>query len=428
MRYEPINKDLFVENRRKFSARLKPKSIAIFHSNDIMPTNADGTMGFKQNSDLFYLSGIDQEESVLVLFPDAQDETLKEILFVKETSELIAIWEGAKLTKEQATFISGIETVFWENDFKNILQNLISQAEHVYLNSNEHGRAASNVETRNDRFGKDIMTDFPLMKYERSAPILHQLRFVKSQPEIDLIQHACNITEKAFRRILAYTQPGKFEYELEAEVTHEFLMNRSRGHAYTPIVAAGKNACVLHYIENNDTLKDDDLILMDFGAEYANYNSDMTRTIPANGRFSERQKAVYNAVLHVMNEAKKMLVPGMTFPEYNKEVGGIMESELIKLGLLDKTDVKNQNPKQPLYRQYFMHGTSHSLGLDVHDVDDRSMPFLENMVFTCEPGIYIPKEEIGIRIENDIVVKDTPLDLMANIPITVEEIEDLMNK
>jgi Xaa-Pro aminopeptidase len=428
MRYEPINNHLFVENRKKFCARMKPKSIAVFHSNDIMPTNADGSMSFKQNSDLFYLTGIDQEETILILFPDASNEDHREILFVKETNEHIAIWEGAKLGKEESADISGIETVIWTSDFNDLLHSLVPQSEFVYLNSNEHGRASTEVETRNDRLGKQLLAQFPLMKWERSAPILHQLRFVKSDFEIALIQHACNITNKAFHRILHYTEIGKMEYELEAEITHEFLMNRSRGHAYQPIIAGGANACVLHYIDNNDKLKDGDLILMDFGAEYANYNSDMTRVIPVNGKFTERQKAAYNSVLHVMEEAKKMLVPGNNWTDYNKEVGRIMEYELINLQLLDKTDVRNQNPKQPLYRKYFMHGTSHSLGLDVHDVDDRSLPFAENMIFTCEPGIYIPEENIGIRIENDILIKSNPIDLMGNIPITVEEIEDLMAK
>lgn len=428
MRYEPINNHLFVENRKKFCARMQANSVAIFHSNDILPTNADGTMPFKQNSDLFYLSGIDQEETILILFPDATNEVHREILFVKETNEHIAIWEGAKLSKQQATATSGIETVVWVSEWNDFLQTLIPQAQYIYLNNNEHGRSSTDVETRDDRLNKQLRNQFPLMKYERAAPILHQLRFVKSDIEIGLIKHACEITNKAFHRILKYTEIGKMEYELEAEITHEFLMNRSKGHAYQPIIAGGANACVLHYIDNNDQLKDGDLILMDFGAEYANYNSDMTRVIPVNGKFTPRQKAVYNAVLHVMEEAKKMLVPNNNWTDYNKEVGKIMEQELIKLKLLDKTDVKNQDPKQPLYRQYFMHGTSHSLGLDVHDVDDRSLPFAENMVFTCEPGIYIPKENIGVRIENDIVVKSTPIDLMAHIPITVEQIETLMNE
>ena len=392
-----------------------------------MPTNADGTMSFKQNSDLFYLTGIDQEETTLILFPDAINPDHREVLLVKETNEHIAVWEGAKLNKEQSGELSGINTIIWANETNDLLHTLIPQSEHVYLNSNEHGRAGTDVETRNDRLGKLTREQFPLLQYLRSAPILHQLRFIKSNLEIATISHACEITNKAFHRVLKYTEAGKLEYELEAEITHEFLMNRSRGHAYQPIIAGGKNACVLHYIDNNDKLKDGDLILMDFGAEYGNYNSDMTRVIPVNGKFTYRQKDVYNSVLFVMEEAKKMLTPGNNWTTYNEEVGKIMEHELIKLKLLDRTDVRNQNKKAPLYRQYFMHGTSHSLGLDVHDVDDRSLPFAENMILTCEPGIYIPDENIGIRIENDILIKSTPIDLMQEIPISIEEIEDIMN-
>lgn len=428
MRYEPIPNELFKLNRKKFVERMLPNSIAIFHSNDILPTNADGVLPFKQNSDLFYLSGIDQEETALVLFPDSTTEMYKEMLFLRETNELIAIWEGHKFTKEEGKLLSGLGTIFWQKDLDEVLQLLIPQAEYIYINNNEHARSTSEVETRNDRLGKALIQKYSLMKYERSAPIMHQLRFIKSEAEIDTIKTACDITDKAFRRVLSFTKPGKFEFEIEAEATHEFLINRSRGHAYQPIIASGKNACVLHYIENNEEVKDGDLILMDFGAEYGNYNADMTRTIPANGKFSERQKSVYNAVLHVMNEAKKMLVPGNTFPQYNEAVGKIMEKELIKLGLLDADKVAQQDPKSPLYRKYFMHGTSHSLGLDVHDVDDRRMPFEKGMVFTCEPGIYIPEENIGVRIENNIVVDDEPRDLMGHIPITVEEIEELMSK
>ncbi len=428
MRYEPIDKELFKLNRQKFIDRMLPNSIAIFNSNDILPTNADGVLPFKQNSDLFYLSGIDQEETTLLLFPDSATEMYREILFLRETNELVAIWEGHKLSKKEGQQLSNVKTVFWQKDLEEVLQLLIPHAEYIYLNNNEHARSTSEVETRNDRLGKKLRQEYPLMKYERSAPILHQLRFIKSEQEIEMIQKACNITDKGFRRVLAFTKPGKFEYEIEAEATHEFLINRSRGHAYQPIIASGKNACILHYIDNNAKVKDGDLILMDFGAEYGNYNSDLTRTIPANGKFSERQKEVYNAVLHVLIEAKKMLVPGNTFPKYNEAVGQIMEQELIKLGLLNPDQVANQDCSAPLYRKYFMHGTSHSLGLDVHDVDDRRMPFEKGMVFTCEPGIYIPEENIGIRIENNIVVDNEPLDLMDDIPITVEEIEKLMTK
>ncbi len=428
MRYEPIGRDLFIKNRERFSHQLKPDSIAIFHSNDLMPTNADGTMAFRQNNDLFYLSGIDQEESVLVVFPDCPDKAHREVLFVRETNEHIAIWEGHKLTKEQVTEISGVETVYWTHEFVDRLTPLMAQAEFVYLNANEHSRANCEVQTRSDRMNAQLRQTFPLHKYERTAPIMHRLRYVKSQREVEMIQRACRITEKAFRRILGFVKPGVMEYEIEAEIIHEFVRRGSRGHAYSPIVASGRDSCVLHYIDNDKACKDGDVLLLDFGAEYGNYNADLTRTIPVNGRFSQRQKAVYNAVLRVMKEAKQMLIPGNTFQAYNKEVGKIMESELIGLGLLDATDVKNQNPKHPLYRKYFMHGTSHSLGLDVHDVDDRRIPFEAGMVFTCEPGIYIPDEGIGVRIENDILVDEkAPVDLMANIPIEAEEIEELMN-
>lgn len=428
MRYDRIDTELFIRNRERFIERMKPNSIAIFNSNDILPTNADGMMPFKQNSDLFYLSGLDQEETTLVLYPDSKNDEFKEIVFCKETSEFIKIWEGYKLTKQQAQDISGVDTILWNSQLESTLATIIPQAEFIYLNQNEHSRATREVQTRDDRFSEFIRKEYPLHKLERSAPHLHQLRYVKSKKEIALIQHACNITEKAFRRILPFVKPGVSEFEIEAEITHEFLINKSRGHAYQPIVASGGDSCVLHYIDNDKVCQDGDLILMDFGAEYANYNSDLTRTIPVNGKYTDRQKAVYNAVLRVMKAAKEMLVIGNTFKDYNKEVGLLMQSELIDLGLLTKHDVEKQDSKAPAYRKYFMHGTTHSLGLDVHDVDDRSLFFASGMVFTCEPGIYIPGENIGVRIENDIVI--TPEgnnDLMKNIPIEAEEIEELMN-
>jgi len=426
MKYLPIKNQLFTENRKKFSAQLKPNTISIFNSNDVMPTNADGTMPFRQNNDLFWLSGIDQEESVLVLFPD-NDE--KEILFLKETNEHIAIWEGAKLTKEQALKTSGISSVYWLSEMEEKLKELINKSSGVYINKNIHSRSASEVQTRDDRFRNMITKKFSVKEILEVAPIMHELRSIKSSTEIVLIQNACNITEKGVRRILPFIKPGVTEYEIEAELMHEFLRNRSSGFAYQPIIGSGRDSCVLHYIENNKECKDGDILLMDFGAEYANYASDLTRTVPVNGRFSERQKAVYNSVLHVMKEATKMLAPGTIFKEYNQEVGRIMESELIKLGLLDKHDVMKQDPKKPLFRKYFMHGTSHYLGLDVHDVGNFDWPMKEGMVFTCEPGIYILEEELGIRLENDILVtKNGPNDLMKNIPIEADEIEDLMNK
>lgn len=423
MRYQALSSHFYQENRKKFIKNLSKGSLAIFHSNDPMPTNADGTMGFRQNNDLFYLTGIDQEETCLLI-----DAKGKEILFIRETSELIKIWEGAKLTKKQASALSGIADVRWFKEYETYIKDNSGMYAIIFLANNEHARADSEVETRNTRLGNELKSKISSAEYKSSAPILHQLRYIKEQDEIAQLQKACDITQKAFERVLKFVKPGKFEFEIEAEITHEFLINRSRGHAYQPIIASGANACVLHYIENDTVCKSGDLILMDFGAEYGNYNADLTRTIPAKGRFSKRQKEVYNAVLAVHNFAKTLLVPGNTFEILNKEVARFMELELIKLGLLDRMDVRNQNTEKPLYKKYFMHGTSHSLGLDVHDVDDRSLPFVEGMVFTCEPGIYILEEKIGIRIENDLVLtKDGNLDLMKNIPITVAEIEDWMN-
>tara|TARA_B100000902_G_scaffold398522_1_gene465593 strand:- start:14794 stop:16086 length:1293 start_codon:yes stop_codon:yes gene_type:complete len=426
MRYKQINSTLFKENRKKFAEKLKKNTLAIFNSNDIMPTNADGTMPFRQNNDLFWLSGIDQEESILVVYPDNENDS--EILFLKETDEHIAIWEGAKLTKHQANNVSGISNVYWLSDLDNKLDKLINDCDGIYLNTNIHSRASKEVQTRDDRFRKKINNKYN-KKIHESAPIMHELRSIKSIDEINLIQKACDITEKGVRRILPFIKPGIMEYEIEAELMHEFLCNRSNGFAYQPIIGSGKDSCVLHYIENNKKCRDGDILLMDFGAEYANYASDLTRTVPVNGRFSYRQKEVYESVLHVMKEATKMISPGTEFKFYNLEIGKIMESELIKIGLLDKHDVKKQDPKKPLYRKYFMHGTSHYLGLDVHDVGSFDWPMQEGMIFTCEPGIYILEEEIGIRLENDILVtKYGPDDLMKNIPIEIEEIEDLMNK
>lgn len=428
MRYHPINKSLFEKNRYRFSSAMTNGSMAIFCSNDQMPTNADGTMPFKQNSDLFWLSGIDQEESKLLLFPNCSNPKHREVLFLKETSELIAIWEGAKLTKKQALEVSGIATVYWNSEFEKVFDEIMQEATGVLLNSNEHARSSSEVETQTDRFNAWCKSKYPTMSYDKSAPILHQLRSVKETEEISLLQHACHITEKGFRRVLNFIKPEVMEYEIEAEFMHEFLINRSKGFAYEPIIASGRNACVLHYIDNNQACKEGDLILMDVGAEYANYASDMTRCVPVNGRFTHRQKQVYNAVLKVMRQATKLLRPGTLLSDYHKEVGLMMQSELIELGLLDNNDIKNQDPKKPAYKKYFMHGTSHFLGLDVHDVGLWDKPIEEGMVFTCEPGIYILEEKLGIRLENDLVVtKDEPIDLMASIPIEANEIEDLMN-
>ena len=428
MKYEQIDKQLFIENRKKLALLLDNGSLAIFNANDVMPTNADGTMAFRQNNDLFWLSGVDQEESLLLLYPENPNEKEREILFLKETSELIAIWEGAKLNKEDAFTTSGIKTIYWLDELESKLKKLIKQVDTIYLNKNIHSRATTEVESRDDRFRKMIAEKFASKQIKEVAPIMHDLRSVKSSIELSLMQRACDITEKGFRRVLPFIRPGVMEYEIEAELMHEFLRNRSNGFAYQPIIASGVSSCVLHYIENNKPCKNGDILLMDFGAEYANYASDLTRSVPANGRFSVRQKAVYTAVFRVMKQATNMLRPGTIMADYHKEVGKIMESELIQLGLLDKHDVQKQDTENPLYKKYFMHGTSHYLGLDVHDVGSIETPMQEGMVFTCEPGIYILEEALGIRLENDILItKDNPFDLMGNIPIELEEIEDLMN-
>lgn len=408
---------------------MKKNSIAVFNSNDIYPISADSTLPFAQHRDIFYLSGVDQEESILLLFPDAPYEHQREILFLKETSELIAIWEGEKLTKEKAFETSGIKSVIWLQDFPKTLKELMSFADTIYINTNEHYRATIETETREARFVKWWKEQYPAHQVAKSNPILQRLRSVKEQVELDLIQHACNITEKGFRRILPFVKPGVTEYEIEAEFMHEFLRNRSKGFAYTPIIASGNNANVLHYIENNQECKAGDLILFDVAAEYANYSSDMSRTIPVSGRYTERQKNVYNAVNRVKEEAQKMLIPGTDWKQYHEEVGKIMTSELLGLGLLDKADVQNEDPAWPAYKKYFMHGTSHHMGLDTHDYGILTEPMQANMVFTVEPGIYIPAEGFGIRLEDNLVIQESgaPLNLMANIPILLEEIEDLMN-
>lgn len=429
MKYLPIDSSLFVKNRQKFTAQMKPNSLAIFNSNDIYPISADSTMPFQQHRDIFYLSGVDQEESVLVMFPDCPKEKHREILFLKETNEHIAIWEGEKLTKEKAFETSGIKTVYWLQDMEKILFEIMTQCDTVYINTNEHYRSNVETETREARFTKWLKDKYPAHSVAKSNPILQRLRSVKEDTEIALLQTACNITEKGFRRILGFVKPGVWEFEIEAEFMHEFLRNRSKGFAYTPIVASGNNANVLHYIENNQECKAGDLILLDVGAEYANYSSDMTRTIPVSGKFNDRQKAVYNAVLRVKNEATKMLVPGTDWAQYHVEVGKIMTSELLGLGLLDKADVQNENPDWPAYKKYFMHGTSHHMGLDTHDYGILTEPMQANMVFTVEPGIYIPKEGFGIRLEDDVVIQKQgePFNLMKNIPIEIEDIESLMN-
>ena len=429
MKYFQIDKQLFINNRENFSELMDVNALAVFNSNDIYNTGADSTLPFVQHRDIFHLSGVDQEESILLIFPDCSNKEHREILFLKETNELIAVWEGEKLTKEKAFEVSGIKTVYWLDQFESIFRQLVIESESVYLNSNEHLRSNDLMQTREDRFVAKFKRQYSQHTIKRSAPIMHDIRSKKDPIEIELMQQACNITEKGFRRILNFIKPGVMEFEIEAELMHEFLRNRSRGFAYTPIVGSGSAACVLHYIENNMPCNDGDVILMDFGAEYANYSSDLTRCVPVNGKFTKRQKEVYNAVLHVKNEATKLLQPGAYLNEYHKQVGHLMEEQLVALKLISLDDIKNQDPKWPAYKKYFMHGTSHYIGLDTHDVGSWINPIEENMVFTVEPGIYIPKENLGIRLEDDVVVQKegAPFNLMKNIPIEAEEIEELMN-
>jgi Xaa-Pro aminopeptidase len=428
MKYTPIDSQLFIDNRKRLTQLLKPKSMVLLTSNDFMPTNADGTMGFKQNSDLFYLTGIDQEESLLLLFPDCPIARYREVLFLRETNEHIAVWEGYKYTREHAQEVSGIETIFWTHNLDGILKLVAFEAENIYLNLNEHTRNSSEVETREMRLAHATKQRYPLHKFERLAPLMHQLRAIKHPIEVALLKEAARITKLGFERVARFVKDGVYEYELEAEFIHEFIRNRSGGFAYTPIIASGGSSCVLHYIENSRVCRDGDILLLDVAANYANYNADLTRSIPVSGRFSPRQKAVYGAVLRAMKFTKSMMKPGALWDENQQEVEKFIESELIGLGLLDKTDVKNQNPDSPLYKRYFMHGVSHFLGLDVHDVGNKYRRFESGMVFTCEPGIYIKEEGLGIRLENNILITENGNeDLMANIPLEIEEIEDLMN-
>ncbi|MCC6384993.1 MAG: aminopeptidase P N-terminal domain-containing protein [Bacteroidia bacterium] len=427
MRYIPLPCNRYIENRKRFTALMQPGALAIFNSNDEMPSNGDQTFPFRQNSDLLWLSGIDQELSTLIIFPDAPLPQYREILFLRKTNETIAIWEGHKLTVEEARQQSGIQTVLWNEEFDSIMTLLMNHCQSVYLNLNENDRCSWYVPYRDLRFAKEWKKKYPGHTYQRSGPLMAQLRVIKSEDEIKAMKTACNITRKAFERVLRFVKPGVMEYEIEAEITHEFIRNRANGHAYFPIIASGPAACVLHYNENNQKCKDGDVILLDFGADYANYAADMTRAIPVNGKFTKRQREVYDSVLNVKRLASKMLVPGNTLEKYHIEVGKLMEEELLKLKLITKEDIKNQNPAWPAYKKYFMHGTSHFLGLDVHDIGDRYSPMQAGMVFTCEPGIYIPEENLGIRIENDFLITDKgQTDLMADIPIEAEEIEEIM--
>ncbi len=418
---------LFIRHRQNLTNLLKPRSIVIVHSNDIYPSNADATLPFKQSSDLFYLTGVAQEETILLLFPDAHDPNDREILFLRESNELIAVWEGAKLSKEEARERTGVHRVEWHSGFNAILNRLVPQAETIYLRTNEHPRAGVAIETRNDRFIKECRARFPLHHYERLAPLLHRLRVVKTEEEISFTRTACEITESGFRRILPFVRPGVGEWEVEAEFIHEFTRSGSRGFAYSPIIAGGKNACVLHYTQNDQLLQDGDLLLLDVAAEYGGWNSDMTRTIPVSGKFSPRQREVYTAVLRIMRFANSILRPGILIPDYQKMILAEMEKEMVSLNLFTQAEADAQDDTKPLVKKYFMHGTSHHLGLDVHDVSPPNEPVAEGMLFTIEPGIYIPQERIGIRLENNYLIGKTEnTDLMATIPIDPDEIEALM--
>jgi len=430
MKYQKINNGLFITNRKKFVTRMKKNSVAFFNSNDIYPVSADSTLPFEQHRDIFYLSGVDQEESVLMINPYDEDPRMREVLFLKETNAHIAVWEGPKLDKESAFETSGISTVYWLTEMESIIEKVMKKCDNLYINRNEHYRAKTETETREERFNKWIENKYSDKNILRSNPILQHLRSIKEEIELELIQKACSITEKGFRRVLKFVKEGVWEYEIEAEFIHEFIRNRSKKFAYTPIIASGNNANILHYIENNAQCKKGELILMDVGAEYANYSSDMTRTIPVSGKYTTRQKNVYNAVLRVKNEATKMLIPGTDWKKYHIEVGKLMTSELLGLGLLDKSDIQSETKEKPAYKKYFMHGTSHHMGLDTHDYGLLEEPMVENMVFTVEPGIYLPKENFGVRLEDDVVIqkKGEPINLMKNIPIEIEEIEDIMSK
>lgn len=428
MKYPQIDQSLFVLSRINYAKQLKNNSLAIFNAADEFPRSGDQNFIFKQNPDLFYLSGIDQEQTILLLYPDCPNPLYREVLFLRQTNDYIKVWEGYKYTKEQARAASGIENIYWLEDFDNILHSIVHYADHIYLNTNENDRYAHSVPYRDVRFIEQMRSKYPLHHYERSAPIMRGLRAVKSELEIELTRKACAITRDAFVRVLKFTKPGVKEYEIEAEIIHEFIKQGGTGHAYTPIIASGHNANILHYNDNNQECKDGDVILFDFGAEYANYNADMSRSIPVNGKFTPRQKEVYNAVLHVMREATKLIVANTVWNTYHEQVGEIMSEQLVNLGLISTTDVKNQNPNYPAYKKYFMHGTSHHLGIDVHDFAGRYTPFAEGNILTVEPGIYIPEEGLGIRLENNILITGNGnIDLMADIPVEANEIEDIMN-
>lgn len=426
MRHDPIDPELFKLNRARLRGRLPSGSMAIVNANDIPPTNADGTMIMVPNSDLFYLTGVEQEASLLLIFPDAADPKLREILFIRDASPTLELWEGHKLSHEEAREVSGIQTIRSTNDFWSILRTLVLDANSVFLNTNEHKRAADEVPTRDLRFIGEFRNRYPLHSLQRLAPILSDLRLVKSEIEIELTKRACRITKQAFERALKATKPGATEADIEAEYAHEFIRNRAR-FAYSPIVAGGRNNCVLHYLQNDQPLKDGDLLLLDVGSAYANYNSDLTRTIPVNGAFTPRQREVYDAVLRVMRQMIAHCVPGVRHRKWQLEAERLVEEELLQIGLLNEEEIQNQDPEKPALKKYFMHGLGHPLGLDVHDVGDMARPFEPGWILTVEPGIYLPDEGFGVRLENDVLVTAAgPVDLMENIPVEADHIEDLM--
>jgi len=428
-KYHTLNKELFILNRANFIKHLKANSIAIFNSNDEHPMNGDAYHNFKQNSDLFYLSGVDQEDTILVIYPDCVLEEFREALFIKRTSDAMVTWNGYKLSMEQAREVSGIKNIYWADEYEVKMRPIINYASNIYLSLNENDRSIISTPYKDLRFAQMMRDKYPLHEFERATPILHRLRSIKSSYELELMKIAVGISEKMFARILKFVRPDVWEYEIEAEVIHEYLSNRANGHSFSPIVASGCNSCILHYVDNNKQCKEGDILLLDSGADYANYASDMTRTIPVNGVYTPRQKQVYNAVLRTMQEAKKLLKPGVLLMEYQAQVGEITQKELVDLGLLTMDDIKKQDPKWPAYKRYFMHGTSHFLGIDVHDVGMRYEPMKPGMTFSCEPGIYIKEEGIGVRIENEILITENGcIDLMEHIPIEADHIEELMKK
>ncbi len=427
MKNLPLNPAIFATNRKRFIERMKPGSIAIFVSNDEVPSNADALYPFKQNSDLYWLSGISQEDSMVILFPDNPDPKYREVLVLVRPNELKEKWDGRRLRRNEATEASGIQTIVWLDSLDGLLQPWIHLADTIYLDTNENDRKASLVRTRDYRFVDEMRSRYPLHQYDRAAKIMKELRGIKTEYEIEVTKQAIDITHNAFKRVMKFVKPGVMEYEVHAEIVHSFLSQRSDGEAYGSIIASGDRARTLHYVSNNQECKDGELLLMDFGASYGGYNADLTRTIPVNGKFTRRQKTVYNACLHLHDYAKSILKPGISIIDYTEKVGEEATQQFLKIGLLKKTDVKNEDPENRAYRKYLYHGISHHLGLDVHDLGTRTEPVKEGMLFTVEPGIYIEEEQMGIRIENNIwLTKRGHIDLFKGIPITVDEIEAAM--